>query len=282
MKMKLLAASLAAISCAFAMTIVSCNSDDSVADVPSQPTHDDRGAQILGGPCQGILPVLRCDLGTATNSFDQMTGVFSVTGSNNLTSGTKSTFPASHNWHQRIASSAPQGAAQMLSAVAYDNGIRQARLDITQDIANPAQTILTPTFDAGNGTYQVEVLNNGQQVGIQTGVPPGSFAKVTITITFETWWGFVTISVTIGNTHQKGASPNAIATEAGACAWVFGGSGEATTQYTLPNGMIVLGDEIRFIEEVDGSGRYPYHSVNRIDVLSNLGTYDIRSETASQ
>ncbi|MBS1912937.1 MAG: hypothetical protein JST22_13205 [Bacteroidetes bacterium] len=279
MNIRLLTASLAVVTCGLAITIISCNGDGAnVPNAPTQPTHGGKSEHVLGANCSSTLGADRCGAGTAATTYDQETGVLSVTGSNDLASGLKSTFGAAHDGHLDVKTQAPAGPGQQLAAVAYDGLIEQGRIEVGQDLTNPQRSTLRPTFNAGDGIYKINVLSGGTVVGTQENVPVGSttYAFFSVTITIRIGW--VVITVKFGEQQQKGTHANAVNVDAGACEWILGQNGGPAYDFTLPNGQVVHGDEIRFTEQVDGSGRYPYHSVSRLDLLSNMGSFDVLSE----
>src|SRR4051812_33596950 len=157
MNMKLLTTSLLAFGCGLAMTIVSCNGDkDGIADAPNQPTRGQDAVHVLTNNCNSTIGADRCASGAATTSYDQLTGILSVSNSNDLASGVRSTFAAAHDGQVDVTTQIPQSATQQFSTVAYDANIEQGRVDLGQDPNDASRSTLTPAFKAGNGTYRVE------------------------------------------------------------------------------------------------------------------------------
>lgn len=284
MNIKKMTTLLVLLGCGLATTIISCNGDG-VADTPSVPTHGVKTPHLQADGCNSTLAIDRCAVGAASAEYNPETGALSVTNSNDLLSGVKSSFLDAYSWHNQISSKLPASPGEQISAVAYNNDARQARLDVSQDQLDNSRTSISPTFDAGSGKYRVEVYNDGAKIATQENVLPGSTTYAKIIIDVWIHWGFqvIHVHIEIGAQQNKGAHVNATneLVDAGACEWVVGGPSENAVEVTLPDGTIANGDEIRFIEEVDGATRYPYQSVNRIDVLSNVGSFDVLGESAA-
>ncbi|HVZ37712.1 MAG TPA: hypothetical protein VHI13_00395 [Candidatus Kapabacteria bacterium] len=68
------------------------------------------------------------------------------------------------------------------------------------------------------------------------------------------------------------------ADQAGACDWVISNDRGSGTTIQLPDKQVVEGNEIRFVEVVDGDGCYPYHGTDQIDVIGNIDSYNILAE----
>lgn len=137
----------------------------------------------------------------------------------------------------------------------------------------------TFTGDATTGTYNVNLYNNDVLVQSLDAVMSGE--------TGFTWNhtncapGSVNypmcLSVVISNTSgfrvvQGGA-------DAGACVWTVGGPESADMLVQLPNGEVVIADRIDLVEQVDGSGSYPYLTFDRIDYTASGGPITITRET---
>lgn len=277
MNVKLLTTSLLAMGCGLAITIVSCNGDkDGVADAPSQPTRGQGTTHVLTNNCNSTLGVDRCATGMASATYDQVTGKLSVTNSTDLQSGLKSTFGPVHDGQVVVDAQLPHAASDQFTVVAHNGEIEEGRIELTAAPNANSQSALKPIFNAGDGTYSIEVYNDGQQVATQASVQAGSTTTVAYSI-FSRWWRWIIKIVNSLAEQQKGVHMEGTV-QAGACVWIVGNSIENASTIILPNGVQVQGDEIHFVEDVDGSGRYPYHSVDRLDVLSNMGTFDVLSE----
>lgn len=267
-----------ALSLGLGFTIMSCN--NGVGDAPTTPTHSVKSPQALGGACNATISSSRCGLGLAALAYDGQTGSVTVSNSNDLSSGVSSTFAPAHIWQQAVDLSMPEEAGKQVTASAYDAGQLQSTLDITRPQQDPGSYDITPTFQAGVGTYNIEVYDNGRLVASQPGVTPGSGPTAAARCGFWRWVKFhVHLGPTKQATHQKGAQVNSVTVaDAGACEWVLSNDLGAGTSITLPDGTVAQGNEIRFIESVDGGERYPYHSTDRVDVVTNIGSYTVLSE----
>lgn len=289
--MSIRALALTTVCCGLTITMVSCSSDkDGIANAPAQPSHGQKSPHVLAPVCNSLLAVDRCPLGTATLSYDVDAGVLAASNLNDTRTGVTSTFLDAHNWHQEVRTAVPSAAGEQYSLVSYHDDVRQSRLDMTADPTDNTATLLNPTFDGGSGVYTVRVYNDGDVVAEQKGVQPGSTTAAYVIIIIIRDQNFKVVAVIVIHNGQEKAGAH-IQTdptaepgspeEAGACVWGIGGPSHDAIDFRLPDGTLAHGDEVRFIEEVDGSGRYPYHASNRVDVLSNLGTLDLISVSAA-
>jgi len=277
MKLNTVVASLAAISCGLAITLVSCNGDNDL-NAPTNPSRGGKAPEVLSDNCNATKALNRCAMGSAVLEYNQEFGDLTATNLNDLRSGISSVFAPTRNWQQAVDADIPEQDGQQITAVAYNQGNVESDLRVGRG-SNPSLLQLTPTFLAGDGIYNVEVYNQGQLVATQPNVPPTSPPTAAARGKF---WRWVKFHVRFGPAslqRQKGNSLSAKG-ETGACEWVVSDDLGPSTSITLPDGRVVQGNEIRFTEVVDGSGRYPYHTTDRIDVLTNIGTYTVLAEYA--
>lgn len=276
MKTKVLATALASLSCGLAITIVSCNNNGGIADAPNNPTHGGKSSQVLSGNCDATLAVNRCGTGAAQPNYDVETGSLTVNGMNRLSDGLSSTFAPAHTWQQAVDATIPEEGGKQLSAIAYNAGAMESRLDIARDQPDITQLGIRPQFLAGDGNFTIEVYNDGQRVASTPVLNPGSGPTVAAMGRFWTW---VKFHVHVGPRAMV-APVGGGDDQSGACEWVLTNDRGPAAMFTLPDGQQARGNEIRFREDVDGSGRYPYHSTDQIDVTGNIGSYTVISESA--
>lgn len=114
-------------------------------------------------------------------------------------------------------------------------------------------------------TYAVHVYNSGRLVGALGGLPPTAQTHIPRLPCefFENGCGF---------TQRFHNNVN------GACEWHSALPGPAPI--VLPDGKRVVGNEVRFIEEVNPAGHYPYLTFDGVTMQTNARVLTLLSETA--
>jgi hypothetical protein len=168
------------------------------------------------------------------------------------------------NWSAKLETPPPEpGGAFALTLHAIADGQRISSAFLRQiDGEFGLQARFTGST---NPTYAVQVYDNGRLVGAQGGVslvvrPP----RIQIPCEFL----------------QDGCSwaSDFRNTLHGECEWDF--TFRRSGPITLPNGVQVIGNEIRLIEEVRAAGQYPYLTFDGITMQTNARVLTLLSETA--
>jgi hypothetical protein len=127
---------------------------------------------------------------------------------------------------------------------------------------------LNARFTAGTGsasTYAVHVYDNGKLVAAQGGVSP----------VVRIWWILIPCEFLergCGFTIRFHNTAN------GECEW--DAAFRTRRAFTLPNGVQVVGNEVRLVEEVYSPGKYPYLDFDLVALQTNARTLTLFSETA--
>lgn len=283
MKTKFLALSLAVLSVGAAATVISCSGDDAnIADAPRNPTRGGRTPGLLSADCNSTLAVDRCGDGGAELSY-KSDGVLSVSNLNAEADALISNFDKGHVW--KTNAQIGHISNPSLSFTAYDGTSRQSTLYTTVTAENPQVQNIKPVFYAGDGIYNVEVYSRRELVATQNNLSLDSPPVQVDRIIWIWWWELLFLIEDLFFSQQRGKAGSFTSGDqsvAGACKWVVSNYPGPSSKIRLPDGTIVEGDEIRFTEVVEGDGRYPYHSVDRIETRGNVGEYTVFSEYAGQ
>jgi hypothetical protein len=125
-------------------------------------------------------------------------------------------------------------------------------------------------------TYTAELYRAGELVGAIRGLKSGTGVRARhvqqLRIRIRIRIGFrVVIDIIIGRAEQVSATE-------GACVWDLPLQDGQEAVTTLPDGTDVTFDRVQLVEEVRGSGSYPYASFDRLDYTSNDESLQITDE----
>ena len=126
---------------------------------------------------------------------------------------------------------------------------------------------LSATFTASNEapTFSTLVYRNGILQGSSGNNASGSNAAFIGTPVVLAGW-------------ENLQWPDFIVAQGGACTWVYQTATGTDREITLPDGRTFLGDEIRFAEEVNPSGAYPYLTFDSLVFEGNIHSSNFLSE----
>ncbi len=279
MNTRLMTAVLLALGCGLAASVISCGDDSTVTDAPGNSSRSGRSPGLLAGNCNTTLAVNRCGIGNAGLSYNENAGELLASNLNSKDDGVSSTFDKAHHWEQRIQATLSQD--KYLVYTAFEDGAKESEFTIASIDENPDDYTLSPVFYAGSGNYTAEVYERGTVVASQSGLNPTLPSTVIKKpMTWAERMAFLASTRRRQQQRGKGTSFTAGDDTYGACEWAVLSSRGNKIEVILPDGTITSGDEIRFIEEFDEDGRYPYNTVSRIDMRSNIGDYLIQTEYA--
>jgi hypothetical protein len=179
--------------------------------------------------------------------------------------GVKIALPEAKSWSARLSAAGSDGAPLSVDLDAIADGRRISTLAMRQ---NGSQFGLSAAFTGGiRPTYSVHVYTNGRLVGSMGGVQPGNGGLLVPAEWCELFPDIFSCGLT-ADFHNSANSE---------CEWrlVFGTS----MPITLPNGVVVTGNELRLVEEVNPAGHYPYLTFDAIAIRSNTRLLTLFSET---
>jgi hypothetical protein len=226
-------------------------------------------------PFQGID---HCPVGNAVLS----------TGPNGLTvsgpggsgeDGVVSRFAPTTFWNAQLALPAGAGTNEATHFSSISAGKVTSELDIAPENGR-LHLQASFTGDSSSSTYSVLIYNDGILVGSlgNFGSPDGNklsgknrlSQKIALYIDGmymgqieEPWW-WPWVSFGIANN--------------GGCNWGIAMANDVT--FSLPDGNKVVGDEVRFEEDVKGPNHYPYLGFEAIETRSTAGSFTVANELA--
>jgi hypothetical protein len=249
---------------------------------------------VLAQDCAEFEGIQHCATGNArlstTSSGLEVTGF-------TATDGVRIALPGAKAWEIGTALKGNAAGNANLSVTAFASGSPNSNMMLQQvgqrfDISARFTGSVTSGATAGaktaaastGGTYSALIYNNGVFQGGVGNVPNGARALyVNYTNVnnpwepepwdpwWDPWWwpwwwwedtGFGLVAQTGGCFHTLGAS--------------------APITFHLPDGRQVRGDRVELVEEVTGSGAYPYLSFDAIRVTGTVESLTITSETVQR
>ncbi len=199
------------------------------------------GQPAQAAPCTTFAGLQHCPVGGATLSIDQ--GQLVVAGGDGV-SGVAIATPGASAWFGQSLIKLANGVGDVLTSSSISQGQVTSSTRARRVVGGH---VLSATFTASGGTptFRAQVYRNGVLLGTSTGNPSGSNAAVIGGPVVLAGWEdlqWPTFNVAAG----------------GSCTWVYRSAAGGEREITLANGQTFLGDEIRFAEEVQPAGAYPY------------------------
>src|SRR5262245_8891145 len=178
--------------------------------------------------------------------------------------GVRVGLPETKSWTARMSAAEAVGSPFQVAWDARADGRVISSASMRQ---NGSRLELKGAFTGGiKPTYSAQVYAGGQLVASLGSVPP------TAPIAIPVWWCYTLPEIfDCGFTIEFHNSANS------ECEFRFGF--DTRVPFTLPNGAVAMGDELRLVEEVKPAAHYPYLSFDAIDVRSNSRLLTVFSET---
>jgi len=233
--------------------------------------------------CVSYQGIDHCPVGLAVLSADADGLTVSGLGSDGQ-DGVESRFDPTTFWTAQMAIPAGTGANEATHFSSISAGKVTSELQITPENGR-LHLQATFTGDADTSTYSVLIYNDGilvgslggfsgdpKQNGVTGNTSNGNRLSTRVALYVDGmymgqipepwWWPWVSF----------GIGPY------GGCIW--GMSMPNDTTFDLPNGHQVVGDEVRFEEDVEGSSHYPYLGFEAIATQSTASSFKVVNEMA--
>ena len=202
-----------------------------------------QGAASAAPTCLMFDGLQHCPVGGATLAINQGELVVTGTGSS---SGVSIATPGATAWHgeSQVAMPDTVGATMQASSISHD--LVTSQTDATRT-ANGSRLTAAFTASSGTPTFTVQVYRNGQLQGSMGKQPSGTSGVVL---------GWVL--------RWPTTVPDFDVVAGGQCVWTYRAVASTALDVTLPDGRKLVGDEIRFAEDVNPQGAYPYLTFDRL------------------
>lgn len=220
------------------------------------------GQPAQASPCLTFAGLQHCPVGGASLSINQ--GQLMVAGTSGV-SGVSIATPGATAWSGESLIKLRNGAGDVLKSSSISQGQVTSSTQAHRVVGGH---VLSATFTASGGTptFRAQVYRDGVLQGTSTGNPSGSNAAVMSGPVVLAGW-------------EDLKWPSFIVAAGGSCTWVYRTSTGGDREITLANGQTFLGDEIRFAEEVQSAGAYPYLTFDGLVFEGNLQGTKFTSET---
>lgn len=166
------------------------------------------------------------------------------------------------SWTGGLAPQFAAGSTPIIQSSSLADGVVTSRSEIRK-VGNRAVFKASFTGSATKRKYTAQLLDDGVLVGFVPNIPsdePGGSASSTILVQMMLE-GFV-------------VAP------AGNCEWEYQYASNQT--FTLPDGRVLAGDTLRFVEQVDPSGGYPYTTFDGLVFQGNATRLDLKNESIEE
>lgn len=278
-------AALAMVACGALLSIAGCESGNTA---PENSPHTGAGGSkspTLLSTCANIFTgVENCTIGTTDLVGDPAAGTVVVTGfAADGNGGVSGSFANAVDWSQTFTMDIGTRTGTYVHYTAISDGqavgeLHIARLDATRSQFNPTFT----AADGGSSGFHVHVFNNGALVGGENDVDPQTPVFIVGSGDDDRDGGDKKSKPVRIRTfsNARTTNPNHSWESLGACEWTqrITDAG-VTVSVRLPNGNVLVGDEVRFTEKV-AAGQAVYNNFERIDMTGNLESYSIQAESS--
>jgi hypothetical protein len=173
--------------------------------------------------------------------------------------------PGATSWTGESRIRLENGVGDTLEASSISSG-QVTSTAHAQRVANGFRLSATFTASSQAPTFTTLVYRNGTLQGSSTKNPSGSnAAMITGPVILAGW--------------ENLEWPDFVVAQGGSCTWTYRTVQGADRTITLPDGRSFVGDEIRFAEEVNPSGAYPYLTFDSLVFEGDLQVTKFLSET---
>jgi hypothetical protein len=259
MRLKSIGLLSAAIACvtAISVSISSCDSNKGPVTPGSHGGVDQgKNPRVLNDLCKSSIGFTECGSGEASVDYDD-DGNASI--SNLSTSGSSVTYTfdqPGNLWHSAVNVSFPTTGGSLSYEAQDAAGNTQAKVDLK---ASGNGYDVYPTFtssaDAGTPQYDAYILNNGTVVGQQLSIDSKDVIRINPLCT-------LVVKTTGWNVFQLNSQ----------CIWKLTFDPCCLIEFQLPDGTIVNGNQIKFVER-NSAGLYIYLQTSRIILSGSVATY---------
>jgi hypothetical protein len=276
MKQKALGILLVTLGCGAGVAFMSCDNSTTNPGAPTSSRDNGKGVRVLTD-CLNVFPgIENCSLGGAEIEADGSTVV--ATGMNGLADGVSGSFGDAAAWSQDIAVDFGPGTGSLrYSASSEGQILGQLNIDRLAD-GKLSTTALYSGEEGAPSAYSVYVFNNNAMVASQTGIPGGPDGGPTIFNGIISHAGFGNVGPQYPGPVLPGPDEPPHPWPDGACVWTLNTSSSFIVN--LPDGTIVNGDEIAFVEDVT-PGHAVYSHFQRVDVQGQMSSYTIYGESST-
>jgi len=208
-----------------------------------------QGAAVAAPPCVTFMGLQHCPVAGTTLAIND--GQLVVTGAGG-SGGVSIATPGATAWHGDSQIELANGVGDVLRSSSISHDVVTSQ---TEALRGANGTPLRATFTASSGTptFTTLVYRDGQLQGSASKLPSGSVGAV------------------LGWTLRfPSEEPEFEVVAGGQCTWTYRTVQGADLQIALPDGRTLIGDEVRFAEEVNPQGAYPYLTFDRLVFEGNI------------
>jgi hypothetical protein len=212
--------------------------------------------------CVDFDGLRHCAVGGATLELTKQSSLIVHNAGGDIKAGLSIDVPDVRAWHGHTSIDFAGGANDVFKADSISDGVVTSRAQIKRN-GQRFQFTAAFTGSVENRAYRVDVLLNGAQQGVAENVPSGLDGGAATT------GAYIEYDMDVFDFIVQ---PN------GACQWDMHFSTAGGHPITLPNGLVVMGDEIRMTEQVKPAGAYPYTTFDGLVFQGNFRALDFASE----
>jgi hypothetical protein len=200
------------------------------------------GAAVAAPACVSFMGLTHCPT-TDSTTLQISNGQLVATASNGHGGVAITTNATEWRGESRVETSDALGVANRALSIANDV------VTSTTDAVHAANGLrLRATFTASaNPTFRADVYRDGQLQGSSSKIASGATGAV---LGYKLDW--------------PSTLPEFVVSPGGECTWIYRTVDAKDLPITLPDGRKLTGDEVRFSEEVNPQGAYPYLTFNKI------------------